>query len=205
MSGLPALRGARLAVVSEVPTPWLCLQADLRDAGIACPSVFDSCDVVTGLSMEQQLRALERREVDVVQLFEPYVSKAVAEGAGRVIYSASQRGPTLYTTFVCSLDGLARHREAFRRLTMALGRVQSWIAAHRPDEVAELVAPFFQDISTTLLRNAIRRYYLAGIWSRQTTVSRVGFDRLARSLQLGGFIAAVQPYESCVAQVDESA
>ena len=203
--GLAALRGARLAVVSEVPTPWLCLQADLRDAGIACPSVLDSCDVVTGLSMEQQLRALERRELDVVQLFEPYVSEAVVNGMGRVIYSASQRGPTLYTTFVCSLDGLARHREPFRRLSRALGRVQRWIATHRADELAEVVTPFFRDISTTLLRNSIRRYYQAGIWAHHTAISREGFDRLGRSLHLGGFIAAVQSYESCVAPVDECA
>jgi len=201
--GLSALLGARLAVVSEVPTPWLCLQADLHDAGVALPSIGDRCDVVTGLSMEQQFEALGRGEVDVVQLFEPFVSKAIADGAGRIIHSAWERGPTTYTTFICALDGMTRHQDAFRRVTVALGRVQQWIASHDADELAEVIAPFFRDIPGTLLRTAIRRYHSARIWSRHTEIGREGFDRLARSLCLGGFVGALQSYEHCVADVGE--
>ncbi|HXU66403.1 MAG TPA: ABC transporter substrate-binding protein [Casimicrobiaceae bacterium] len=201
--GLSDLPGARLAVVSEVPTPWLCLQADLRDAGLALPAIADRGRVVTGLSMEQQLRALEQEEVDVVQLFEPHVSQAVAEGTGRIIHAASDRGATAYTTFICSVDGMARHRESFRRVTVALGRVQHWIATHDPDELAELIAPCFAGIASTLLHTAIRRYHDARIWARQTDVSRVGFDRLARSLYQGGFVRVPQSYEHCVADAGE--
>lgn len=201
--GLSALLGARVAVVSEVPTPWLCLQADLHDAGTTLPAIGDRFHVVTGLSMEQQLMALARAEVDVVQLFEPYVSKAVADGVGRIIHSASERGPTTYTTFICSRDGMARHHESFRRLTAGLAKVQHWIATHDPDDLAKLIAPFFPDVPSTLLRTAIRRYHDARIWSRQTEISRDGFDRLARSLYLGGFVGGVQSYEHCVLDVGE--
>lgn len=201
--GLSALLGARVAVVSEVPTPWLCLQADLHDAGIALRSIGDRFHVVTGLSMEQQLAALAHGEVDVVQLFEPYVSKAVADGAGRIIHSACERGPTTYTTFICSRDAMTRHRESFRRLTAALARLQHWIATHDADELAEVIAPFFPDVPSTLWRTAIRRYHDARIWSRQTEISRDGFDRLARSLYVGGFVSTLQSYEHCVADAGE--
>jgi len=200
-AGLSGLLRARFATVSEVPTPWLCLQADLHEAGLA--SRLSDQDVVNGLSMEQQLQALERGEVDVVQLFEPYISRAVAEGAGEIIYAAWDRGPTVYTTFICSRDGLARHREAFRRLTSALRRVQQWIATNGTEELARVVTPFFPDISSELLRSAIRRYCDAEIWAVRPEVSKIGFERLTGMLWLSGYLTAKQKYDSCVAQFDQ--
>src|SRR5271165_4818041 len=59
------LRGARLAPVSEVPTPWMCLQEDLRRAGIA-PATIER---VRGGTMAENCAALLAGSVDVVQLF----------------------------------------------------------------------------------------------------------------------------------------
>ena len=41
-------------------------------------------------------------ELDVVQMFEPYVSMALQAGAGDILYAASARGPTVYTTFLAT-------------------------------------------------------------------------------------------------------
>jgi len=75
LSQLPHMR---LGTVSEVPTPWLCLQQDLRDAGI------DPMGLARGpeRSMGDNLAALARGELDVVQMFEPFVSQAEAQGVG---------------------------------------------------------------------------------------------------------------------------
>ncbi len=56
----------RLATVSEVPTPWLCLQHDLRLAGID-PARLDR---IAGGTMADNMAALRAGAVDVVQLFE---------------------------------------------------------------------------------------------------------------------------------------
>src|SRR5215831_3376144 len=66
---LADLKEVTLATVSEVPTPWMCLQHDLRLAGIdpgALPRVTDR-------TMANNLAALREGRADVVQLFEPYV------------------------------------------------------------------------------------------------------------------------------------
>src|SRR5690242_4290590 len=56
------LMSVRVATVSEVPTPWLCLQEDLRRAGLD-PAKLDR---VADRTMGENMTALRRGEVDVV-------------------------------------------------------------------------------------------------------------------------------------------
>jgi NitT/TauT family transport system substrate-binding protein len=59
---LAHLLGRRVATVSEVPTPWMCLQEDLRRDGID-PTKLDR---VTGRSMPQSAAHLRGGDIDVV-------------------------------------------------------------------------------------------------------------------------------------------
>ena len=202
---LAELMRVRVATVSEVPTPWLCLQADLQEAGVDIAAMKSGDRVNTGLSMAQQLQALQLDELDAVQFFEPYVSEALAAHNGTLLYAACTRGPTVYTTFICSRDGLARHRDAFAALTRALQKLQDWIAAQGPAELARVTAPFFPEVPAALFLASIERYCRDGVWARHAEVSRSGFARLSHSLNLGGFIASPMVYESCVHNFDAPA
>jgi NitT/TauT family transport system substrate-binding protein len=190
------LASLRFAAVSEVPTPWMCLQNDLREHGIDPARLARAPDQ----SMNANLEALCKGELDVVQLFEPYASMAVELGAGDILYAASTRGPTVYTTFIATKSGIARHRDAFASLTRAIQHMQDWLIAHGPEELAEIVAPFYRDIPRTILVSSLRRYGQAGIWARVPEVSRQGFTRLGECLVSGRFISRMPSYEECVAQ-----
>jgi NitT/TauT family transport system substrate-binding protein len=87
----------------------------------------------------------------VAQLFEPYVSMAVQSGAGRILYAASTRGPTVYTTFISTRPAIERHRGQFSRMLRAIWRMQEWLAAHGAQELAEITAPYFPDIARDVL------------------------------------------------------
>ena len=195
---LSDLARLRLSVVSEVPTPWLCLQADLHDAGVDVAALIASGRVRTGLTMAQQLQALKEGELDAIQLFEPHVSQALAAGNGQLLYAACERGPTVYTTFICSRDGLAAKREAFAATYRALHGLQQWIAGHGPEELARITAAFFPDVPSGIFRTAVKRYCQSGVWARAPQVSEPGIERLSYSLQRGGFIGSRVDYASCV-------
>jgi NitT/TauT family transport system substrate-binding protein len=150
--------------------------------------------------MSENLTALRNGELDVAQMFEPYASMALREGAGAILYSASSRGPTVYTTFLATRDSIRRHRTAFLAVVRATQRTLNWVATHSADELAAAVAPFYQDVAPDLLTSSLRRYRDAGLWARSTEVSRQGFDRLAESLKSGEFIAHTQSYADCVDQ-----
>jgi NitT/TauT family transport system substrate-binding protein len=193
LADLPRLR---FATVSEVPTPWLCLQHDLRQSGIDP----DRLERITDRTMADNLEGLSRGDLDVAQLFEPYVSMALRDGIGKVLYAASTRGPTVYTTFLATRAGIARNRTAFAAMLRAVRTMQAWLHQRSAEELAEVVMPFYPDVAEDLLAASLRRYQEAGLWARHPEVSREGFVRLAESLRSGGFVSRVHAYEDCVEQ-----
>jgi len=193
LADLPSLR---FAAVSEVPTPWMCLQHDLREKGVDPTRLNRMADQ----SMAENFRALCNNQLDVVQVFEPYPSMAMQVGAGNILYAASTRGPTVYTTFIATRDGIERHRTGFRRMVQAIQQTQAWLEEHSAEELAEITASFFPNIARDILVSSLRRYLQAKVWARAPDVSEEGFARLAESLSSGGFIARMPKYEFCVDQ-----
>ncbi len=193
---LTALPSLRFAAVSEVLTPWLCLQHDLREKGVDPLSLNRMAD----RSMPDNFAALCNNELDVVQVFEPYPSMALERGAGDILYAASARGPTVYTTFVATRDGIARHRIAFAKMVRAIAHTQAWLAEHSAEDLAEITGSFFPDVARHILVHSLRRYRQAEIWASTPDVSQRGFARLAESLLSGGFIARMPTYADCVDQ-----
>jgi NitT/TauT family transport system substrate-binding protein len=186
----------RVAMVSEVPTPWLCLQHDLRERSIDPQRIKRIADG----SMDDHLKALGRGELDVAQLFEPYVAMALQSSAGNILYAASSRGPTTYTTFLATRDGIAKKRAAFAAIVRATRRTLAWVAEHSAEELAKAVMSFYPDVPPDILTSSLQRYREAGLWARTSDVSRQGFRRLAESLKSGGFISRMHSYEDCVEQ-----
>jgi NitT/TauT family transport system substrate-binding protein len=192
---LAELMRVRIATVSEVPTPWLCLQHDLRLAGLD-PARLDR---VADCGMAENMAALQRGAVDVVQLFQPLAEELVASGIGHLWYAAADRGPCSYTTFYARRTTLAAKREELRRLVRGLYRTQKWLHAASPESLADTVQPYFAAVPQALLRAAVARYRGAlGIWGHTPILPRDGYERLAAGLVSGGFVKAAVPYEKAV-------
>ena len=80
--------------------------------------------------MPQQLEALAAGKLDAVQLFEPYASRALAEG-NAMLYAASLARTYRYTAFMTSRDSAAKRREEFAALTRATQAMLDWVAEGR--------------------------------------------------------------------------
>jgi NitT/TauT family transport system substrate-binding protein len=188
------LRGLRVATVSEVPTPWMCLQEDLRRAGIA-PSDLTR---VTDGSMADNVVTLRRGEMDVVQVFEPFASALLADGAGNVWYAQASRGPTSYTAFYARRGLLTTRRDELHRMVRAIYRTQQWVANASGDAVAAAIARYFQDVPSEVLVASCARYQSLGIWGRDPRLPRAGYDRLRASLVSGDFVSPGTDFEVAV-------
>jgi NitT/TauT family transport system substrate-binding protein len=192
---LPDVARLRFATVSEVPTPWMCLQHDLRLAGLDPGTLTRTTD----RTMAENLTALRDGRLDVVQLFEPFVTQALRAGFGRILYAASGRGPCVYTSFIASRERIAREPAAFAAMRRATALMLDWLAAHEADELAAATASFYPDVPPDVLAEALGRYRAAGIWAATPAMSRAGFIRLAESFVSGGSLAGMPRYEDCVA------
>ena len=191
---LADLKSVRLATVSEVPTPWLCLQHDLRLAGVDPASIARVADQ----SMARNVAALKAGEVDVIQVFEPFPSLLLAEGAGHIWYEAARRGPTSYTTFYARRGLLTTRRDELQRMVRAIDRTEKWVAKAGGREIAQAISPYFSDLPAAILEAACARYKALGIWGDTPVLPRAGYDRLRDSLVSGGFVSPGATFETAV-------
>ena len=190
---LAELPGLHFASVAEVPTPWLCLTQDLREAGID-PGRLDR---VLGRGMTENVAALRDGSLDVAQLFEPFVEAALATAGGHVWYPASARGRTSYTVFVTTRERLADDSEPFRRMVRAMHKTQRWVMAEPPARLAEAIAPYFPALDRGVLTRALARYKAQGVWADNPVLSEEGFARLRRALLGSGFLKREVPFAEC--------
>ena len=191
---LADLTQVELATVSEVPTPWLCLQHDLRLAGIDPAGIRR----VGGRTMAENMAALKAGTVDVIQVFEPFPSLLLAEGAAHVWYEAARRGPTSYTCFYARRGTLASRRDELLRLVRAIDRTEKWVAKAGGPEIADTIAAYFTDVPSTILAAACTRYKALGIWGTTPILPRAGYDRLRDGLVSGGFVSPGATFETAV-------
>jgi NitT/TauT family transport system substrate-binding protein len=188
------LAGMRLATVSEVPTPWMCLQEDLRRAGLDPARLTRVADV----TMADNVAALRRGDVDVVQVFEPFASVAIANGVGHVWHAQASRGPTSYTTFYARRGLLRQQRDELHRMVRAVYRTQKWVAGADGAAIAAAITRYFEDVPPAILADACGRYKALGIWGGDPRLPRVGYDRLLASLVSGGFVSPGTAYDVAV-------
>lgn len=191
---LTDLVGPRVATVTEVPTPWLCLQEDMRRAGLD-PARMER---TAKRSMADNCTALRRGEVDVVQVFQPFVEELVEQGDAHIWYAAAERGPTSYTTLYARRSLLAARRQECESLVRAIYRTQKWVHATNGARLAAAVADYFPGMPQPHLASALDRYKALGIWGRNPRLPRAGYERLRAGLVSGGFVKTGTPYETAV-------
>lgn len=188
------LVGKRVAVVSEVPTPWICLQYDLRRAAISPDQVL----LTPARSMAENAKALRAGEVDVIQVFQPYARELIDAGAGHVWYAAANRGLTSYTTFNTTRAFIEKNPELVLRMARAMYRTQQWMAAHDGRTLAEAIAGYLPDVPIATLAACCSDYKALGLWNTHPGMKREGLEWLRDAMHAAGYIKSRPAFEQCV-------
>jgi NitT/TauT family transport system substrate-binding protein len=188
------LVGPRLAVVSEVPTPWICLQRDLVLAGIDPKQV----DLAPERTMAQNVAALRAGEVDVIQVFQPFAHSLLADGAGHLWYRASDRGLACYTTLNTTRSFIRSHPDTVLRVTRAMYRTQKWVATHSGAQLADVVGRYLPDVPHAVLADCFDGYRTTGVWSTDPTIQRAGLEWKREAMLSCGAISTGGSYEAYV-------
>jgi NitT/TauT family transport system substrate-binding protein len=188
------LRGVRFASVAEVPTPWLCLQDDLRRAGVD-PATLSR---VSGPSMADNAAALRAGTLDAAQLFQPYVEDLLASGAGHLWYAAASRGPTAYTTLVTRRSVIAARRPELLAMVRAMRRTLQWISGASATDIAYALRDFFPAVPQEVFAGAIARYQALDLYAADPVMPTAGFERLKAAMLSGGALLRDSTFEECV-------
>jgi len=190
LQDLPKLR---FGSVKEVPTPWWCLQDDLRQAGIDP----DTLARVTDKTMAENAEAVANGSLDVAQMFEPFATILEAKG-GAVWHRASDRGPSAYTALYATQANMQRFSAEFEAMTRALADALSYVYAAPAAEVAASVAPLFPDVALPVLTTALARYQAARLWPETPHFPEAAFTQLRGAMKSAGVIAREPSFADCV-------
>ncbi|MDB5371711.1 MAG: nitrate/sulfonate/bicarbonate transporter substrate-binding protein [Belnapia sp.] len=178
------LAGLRFGTVAEVPTPWWTLQEDIRQAGLD-PTTLTR---VTDQGMADNLAALAAGRLDVVQVFEPFVTLAEESGAAHVWHVAARRGVTGYTSFTSSTERMQSRRAEFQAMLRGLARTLAWVAASPPEAIAATIAAYFPDMPPARLARCLGRYQSIGLWTADPFYPEEAFTRLETAMLSAGAI-----------------
>ncbi|MBX9701269.1 MAG: ABC transporter substrate-binding protein [Acetobacteraceae bacterium] len=191
---LAGLRGRRLGLVAEVPTPVWCLDDDLRRAGLDPERDIDRR---RGPGMGENAEAVLAGELDIAQLFEPFACR-VEDGGGTVWHAQASRGPTAYTAFYATEAMLRDRRDALRGMVRAMAEALDWMRTATPGAIAATIAPRFAEVPSSHRVRAMDRYQRLGIWPATPRFPRDALERLAGAMISSGVMAHMPPFEDCV-------
>ncbi len=176
---LSDLAHTKFATVSEVPTPWICLQDDIRRDGTDLAGLTR----ITDRTMADNEAALAAGTIEAVQLFQPHAERLIRSGKGHVWHAAARRGRTAYTTLVTRRGTLESRAEEFARMVRAFHRTLGWFAGATALEIAAVLARYFPDVPVPLFAQCIERYRGLGLWASDPVIRREGYDRLHAAMR----------------------
>ena len=195
---LADLAGVRFASVAEVPTPWLCLQDDLRRAGID-PAALNR---INGPSMAENAAALRTGTTGRGAVV-PALRRGVGGGRRRpyLARGGEPRPDGLHHVGCATFHDLAARRDEFAAMVRGMHRTLRWMAATPGGEVARALVEFLPDVPPPIFAAAIERYRGLGLYASHPTMAREGFDRLQAAMLSGGALRHAVAFEDCVAEV----
>lgn len=122
-----------------------------------------------------------------VQLFEPQASIFEREGKGHVIASfGTESGRLPYTVFMAKQSYIKSHEENVQKFTNAIYRGQQWVQTHSPEEIAEVIAPFFKDTDQDILVSSVKRYLEQGTYAESPVLEESAWNNLLDVMDSAG-------------------
>ncbi|MGM9923123.1 MAG: ABC transporter substrate-binding protein [Bacillus sp. (in: firmicutes)] len=96
---------------------------------------------------------------DFVQLFEPQASIFEQEGKGYIVASfGTESGKVPYTSYMAKTSYLKDNKETVEKFTAALQKAQTWVEENSASEIAEVIAPYFEETDLKTIEMVVDRY-----------------------------------------------
>lgn len=116
---------------------------------------------------------------DYVQLFEPTASIFEKEGKGHIIASfGKESGHVPYTTFMTKESYIKENKEVVEKFTRAIYKAQQWVDTHSAKEIAESIAPYFEDTPVDLIETVVERYKEQGSYATDPILDEEEWNNL---------------------------
>lgn len=128
---------------------------------------------------------------EYVQLFEPTASIFEKEGIGYVVASFGvESGHLPYTVFMTKQSYIDKHKNVVQSFTDAVYKAQLWVNEHSAEEIADVVAPYFENVDRDIMVSSIARYKEQGSYATDPIVDEQEWNNLLDVMTSAGELTA---------------
>lgn len=131
--------------------------------------------------------------------FEPHATALEQKGEGYVVASLGEdSGYVPYTAFAAKKSYLEKNADTVQAFTNALQKGMDYVQGHTPGEIAEVIAPQFEETDLETLTVIVERYHGQDTWKENLIFEQEAFDLLQNILDDAGVLGERVPYEELV-------
>lgn len=131
--------------------------------------------------------------------FEPSATALESAGEGYVVASLGvDSGYVPYTSYSTTKEYMEENEEIIQSFTNALQKGMEYVNSHTPAEIAEVIAPQFEDTDIETIETIVTRYYEQDTWKDNLVFEESSFDLLQNILNSAGELDNRVPYDKLV-------
>lgn len=143
--------------------------------------------------------AFSEGQGDFTVEFEPHATSLETAGKGYVVASLGEdSGYVPYTAFSAKGSYIKENPEIIQSFTNALQKGMDYVQSHTPEEIAEVIAPQFEETELGIITTIVTRYYEQDTWKSDLIFEKESFELLQDILDAAGELTKRAPYEDLV-------
>ncbi|MDY4969631.1 MAG: ABC transporter substrate-binding protein [Lachnospiraceae bacterium] len=143
--------------------------------------------------------AFTGNDADFTVEFEPYATLLEQEGNGWVVASLGEAsGYVPYTAYCARKSYMESHSDILEKFTAAIQMGLDFVNSHTAEEIADVIAPQFEETDTDTIAAIVERYLAQDTWKTDTVFTEESFDLLQDILLEAGELEEKVPYEDLV-------
>lgn len=162
-------------------------------------------DPAADLSIDQSIdfgstaAAFSGGQGDFTVEFEPHATSLESKGDGYVVASLGEdSGYVPYTAFSAKKSYIAENPEIIQSFTNALQKGMDYVQTHTPSEIAEVIAPQFEETDIETITTIVDRYASQDTWKDDLIFEEDSFNLLQNILEEAGELDGRVPYADLV-------
>ncbi|WJV21075.1 ABC transporter substrate-binding protein [Rossellomorea marisflavi] len=144
-------------------------------------------DLIQNIDFANVANAFASGTGDYVQLFEPTASIFEKEGKGHIVASfGTESGHVPYTTFMAKESYMNKNDETVDKFTRALYKAQQWVDQATAKEIADVIAPYFEDTDPAIMETVVDRYKSQGSYATDPILDQEEWENLQNIMDEAG-------------------
>lgn len=183
--------GGRLGGMPEMTLEWT-----LKQAGI---NTKKDINIDTSVAFAAMSGSFIGGNGDFVSLFEPNALQLEKQGYGYVVASLGELGGVVpYTAYNARKSYIENNQDVIEGFNKAIQKGLDYVHNNSAKDIAEVILPYFPDISRNDLETIIQRYKDIDSWFDTTYITKENFDHVQEIMESANQLDKRAPFDKLV-------